>query len=118
MTPEQASDRAALLLAQRLVRTRDLTPDEAMLAVLQRRRGETGPHTRLVTEEAAAIVEEVAAPIRAFAAAMVPAVEAACTAVRELLRTMQTQPAHQPAKNRSDRPAWATPYGPPPRRTR
>lgn len=116
MTPEQANAQAALLLASRLVRNRGLTPDEALLAVLQRRRGDTGPHTDLVAREAAAIVEEAAAPIRAFAAAMAPALNAACAAIRDLLASLHLPPAHQPVKNRRDRPAWATPYGPPPRR--
>ncbi|WP_086780274.1 hypothetical protein [Streptomyces griseus] len=115
MTPEQADAQAALLVARRLVHNHGLTPDEALLAVLQRRRGDTGPHTGLVAQEANAIVEEAAAPIRAFATAMAPAVEAACTAIRELLNCLQLPPAHQPVTNRRDRPAWATPYGPPPR---
>ncbi|MFD9422230.1 MULTISPECIES: hypothetical protein [unclassified Streptomyces] len=118
MTPEQASAQAAPVLSSRLVRNRGLTPDEALLAVLQRRRGDTGPHIHLAAEEVNALVEEVAAPIREFAAAMAPAVEAACTAIRELLSSLQLPPAHQPVKNRRDRPAWASPYGPPPRARR
>lgn len=116
MTPEQAHGQAFLVLAKRLVDHHGLTTVEAFTAVGQRHRRETGPHTHLVTTEAATVLEEACAPIRAFAAALVPAAEAACAAVRELVEALQQQPNVPPG--RRDRPAWATPYGPPPHRSR
>ncbi|MFD3844758.1 hypothetical protein ACFWVB_02560 [Streptomyces microflavus] len=115
MTPEQARAQAALVLTNRLVTNRGLTRADAVTAVVQRKHDETGPHTDLVTAEAIAVLDEAFAPIRAFTAALVPAAEAACTAIRELMEALQATPS-RPAK--ADRPAWVTPYGPPPRRTR
>ncbi|MFC8463383.1 hypothetical protein [Streptomyces sp. NPDC057250] len=109
LTPHQVH--AALLLAQRLVERHDLTPTEAFIAVDQTRRGETGPHTHLVTTEAAALLAEATAPVRAMLDALRPITEAAARTMAELTRALA------PVTNgRSDRPAWISPYGPPPRR--
>ncbi|MFF3096759.1 hypothetical protein [Streptomyces cyaneofuscatus] len=116
MTPEQASARAALLLIHRLIRHHGLTYEEAVTAVTQRRRGEDGPHTHLVLAEATAVLREAMEPLRTFAAALRPAAEAAARAMAALTAALRTTPATTPA--RPDRPAWATPYGPPPRRRR
>jgi hypothetical protein len=110
MTPEQASDHAALLMTRRLVRNRGLTVEEAVTAVAQRRRREVGPHTHLVLAEAHAVIAEAAAPIRALMEAMQPIAQAAAATMAELARALQS------TAGRRDRPAWATPYGPPPRR--
>ncbi|MGY3199794.1 hypothetical protein [Streptomyces sp. TE5632] len=113
MTPEQA--RAALLLTGRLIQRHGLTVEEAVTAVAQKQRKETGPHTHLVAAEAAAVMSEATATLRAFTDALRPAVEAAAAAIAALVRTLQTAP--QPAaRTRRDRPAWASPYGPPRRR--
>lgn len=115
MTPEQASAHAALILVGRLVQRRGLTVEEAVTAVAQRRRREDGPHTDLVVAEAHAVMSEALAPVREFMEAMRPMMQAATTAMAELGRALlQSAPAATAA--RRDRPAWATPYGPPPRR--
>ncbi|GAA2948679.1 hypothetical protein ACFPN0_14970 [Kitasatospora cinereorecta] len=115
MTPEQASARAALILIGRLVKLHGLTVEEAVTAVAQRRRRETGPHTHLVLAEAHAVMAEALAPIRAAIDAFRPMAQAAAAAMAELSRTLrQTTPKATAARH--DRPAWATPYGPPPRR--
>lgn len=117
MTTEQVEARAVMVLVFRLVQRYELTPQEASVAVGQRRRGETGPHTHLVAEEATALMRDMAAPFRAFLEAMRPAAEAAAAAMSELSRALRAaipqQPAGRPGR---DRPAWASPYGPPPRR--
>ncbi|MEU6929007.1 hypothetical protein AB0A05_07565 [Streptomyces sp. NPDC046374] len=115
MTPEQASARAALLLIGRLVKRHGLTVEEAVTAVAQRRRRETGPHTDLVVAEAHAVLAEALAPIRACMDALRPMAQAAAAAMAELGRALnQAAPVARAA--RADRPAWASPYGPPPRR--
>lgn len=108
MTPEQASDHAALLLTSRLVHYHGLTIEEAATAVVQRRRRQHGPHTDLVTTEAHAVLTEAAAPIRTALEAIRPAVKAAATAMADLTRTCRKAiPA------RHDRPACTSPQGPP-----
>jgi hypothetical protein len=116
MTPEQASARAALLLIARLVHLRGLTVEEAVAAVAQRRRRETGPHTHLVLAEANAVLAEALAPMRKLIEAFQPVVKAAAAAMADLVKTFQ--PVVQQIAARRDRPAWVTPYGPPPRRRR
>ncbi|RWZ73361.1 hypothetical protein EQK42_24840, partial [Streptomyces albidoflavus] len=112
MTPEQASARASIILTRRLVTNHGLTVEEAITALAQRRRRETGPHTHLVVAEANAVLAEALQPIRAAIEALRPMAEAAATAMGDLGRALrQTTPAAQAA--RRDRPAWATPYGPP-----
>ncbi|KPI33341.1 hypothetical protein OV450_1429 [Actinobacteria bacterium OV450] len=115
-TPPQA--RAALMLIHRLIRNHGLTVEEAVTAVAQRRRHETGPHTHLVTAEATAVLDEAFAPIRALMEALKPVAEALTAAMAELaarLRPVAEQAANATATATS-RPAWASPYGPPPRR--
>ncbi|MGW6456299.1 hypothetical protein ACWF94_10295 [Streptomyces sp. NPDC055078] len=115
MTPEQASARAALILIGRLVKLHGLTVEEAVTAVAQRRRRESGRHTHLVVAEARAVMAEAMAPIRAAIEAFRPMAQAAAAAMAVLDRALrQTAPAA--TATRHDRPAWATPYGPPPRR--
>lgn len=118
MTPEQASAHAALILIGRLVTRRGLTVEEAVTAVAQRRRREDGPHTDLVIAEAHAVVAEAAAPVMALmqkmAEAMQPVIQAASAAMAELARAFK--PATGKTAARRDRPVWASPYGPPPRR--
>ncbi|MFF1962957.1 hypothetical protein ACFVW5_04915 [Streptomyces sp. NPDC058232] len=115
MPPEEASARAALLLTARLVQRHELTPQEASLAVEQARQKDTGPHTHLVTLEAMQVLREATAPIRATIEALRPIAEAAAAAMAELARALQPA-AQQTTAARNDRPAWATPYGPRPRR--
>ncbi|WNI31479.1 hypothetical protein [Streptomyces sp. ITFR-6] len=114
MTPEQASAHAALVLIRRLVRTHGLSVEDAATAVAQRRRREDGPHTHLVVAEAHAVLAEAMAPIRTFMEAMRPVAKAAAAAMAELARALQ--PVARQVATVRDRPAWASPYGPPPRR--
>lgn len=118
MTPEQAQARAALLMILRLVRHHDLTAAEAANAVSQRRRGETGPHTHLVTMEADAIIREAAAPLRAAIQALQPLMQMAADAMAELLRAAQQAATGIRASTKAPRtrPAWMSAYGPPTRR--
>ncbi|WP_327241048.1 hypothetical protein OG243_01880 [Streptomyces sp. NBC_01318] len=81
---------------------------KAVTAVAQRRRRETGPHTELVLAEAMA-------PMCSLMEAFQPLAEAAAAAMAELGRALQPV-AQQATGSRCDRPPWATPYGPPPRR--
>ncbi|WNI20353.1 hypothetical protein [Actinacidiphila sp. ITFR-21] len=106
MTPEQAHARAAVVMVGRLVRHRGLTVTEALTAVDQRRRREPGPHTDLVTAEAEAYVQEFRASLRALGKALQPIAQQ----IAEHAAASST-----PARRR-DRPAWASTYGPPPRR--
>ncbi|MEZ7005015.1 hypothetical protein [Streptomyces sp. AD55] len=107
MTPEQARAHAALILIHRLVRNHGLTAEEAVTAVAQRRRREDGPHTDLVIAEAHAVVAEAAAPVMAMIKKM-------AEAMAELARAFKPATGKTAAARR-DRPAWASPYGPPPR---
>lgn len=124
MTPEQAQHRAALLLVHRLIHRRGLTLIEALTAVDQRRRGEPGPHTDLVTAEANAYVREFSVSLRALVEAFRPLMAAAAKAMTGLAKALQpvarqlaehAAASSAPARRR-DRPAWATSYGPPPGR--
>ncbi|MDX2922726.1 hypothetical protein [Streptomyces sp. NE06-03C] len=117
MTPEQASARAALLLIRRLIRNHGLTFEEATTAVAQRRLREDGPHTHLVIAEAHAVMTEALAPVRTAIEAMRPMMKAAAAAMAEMTRVLRTAlPPQQSDRTGRDRPAWATPYGPPQRR--
>lgn len=118
MTPEQAQGRAAVMLAARLVDRHGLTAREALTAVAQVQRHETGPHTHLVRAEATAVLNEIAAPFRALVQAVQPLFATAARAASDLLAAFRTRPqeTHEPVSRR--RPAWQSPYGPPPRHRR
>ncbi|MFC9341433.1 hypothetical protein ACFT0G_25390 [Streptomyces sp. NPDC057020] len=105
-------DRVLVLL---LITRRELTPQEASLAVGQARRGEVGPHTHLVTLEAAWLLAAATAPVRAALEALAPFAETAARAMADLARVMASVTQQLATANRSDRPTWASPYGPPPR---
>ncbi|WP_433856717.1 hypothetical protein [Streptomyces kronopolitis] len=114
MTPDTA--RAALLVAQRLVARHGLTAQQALAAVAQAERGESGEHTDLVRTEAHALLAELAAalaPIREAFRRMAPAVKAAGAAMLQAAEQLRSSPA---SAGRRDRPAWQSPYGPPARR--
>ncbi|GGZ23697.1 hypothetical protein GCM10010387_16130 [Streptomyces inusitatus] len=116
MTPEQTRAGTALVLIRRLIQHQGLTAEEAAAAVAQVHRGDTGPHTRLVAEEAASLMREAFAPIHVFMEALRPAAEAIAPVMAQLgraLRAAVPQPVNAPARTR---PPWASPYGPPPRR--
>ncbi|MFF4385599.1 hypothetical protein ACFY0G_02215 [Streptomyces sp. NPDC001552] len=115
MTPEQGRAAAALLMISRLISHHGLTMQQAAHAVAQVSYRETGEHTHLVTAEAAAMLAELMAPVRAFMDAMRPAVAAAAEQFAALARQL-TAAAPTAAGRRTDRPAWASPYGPPSRR--
>lgn len=115
MTPDQATAHAALLLIGRLIRNRDLTIEEAVTAVAQRHRRESGPHTLLVDAEVMSFMTEALAPFRKTSEAVAPAVRATAEVMADLGRALQ--PAAQDITGgHRDRPARTTPYGPPPRR--
>ncbi|MFB8347981.1 hypothetical protein [Streptomyces niveus] len=115
MTPEQASARAAIILVRRLIMNHGLTVEEAVTAVAQLRRREDGPHTHLVVAEAHAVMAEALVPIRKMIEAFQLIAQAAAAAMAELGRALR-QNAPAATAVRRDRPAWASPYGPPPRR--
>ncbi|MFF4292160.1 hypothetical protein ACFY0N_00720 [Streptomyces vinaceus] len=117
MISAEARVRAALMLVGRLIDRHGLTPDEAVTAVAQRGRRETGPHTDLVTLEATAVLEEAFAPIRALMDAFKPIAEAAAVVMADLARALRTAHERQAVAPHASRPAWASPYGPPPRRS-
>lgn len=110
--------RAAVVLMLRLVTRRGLTPQEASTAVDQVHRGETGPHTHLATMEAAQLLAEATAPVRAMLEALRPIAENAARAMAELARALAPITKQLATGNRGDRLAWVSPYGPPPRRRR
>lgn len=122
-----AEARARILLAHRLMRRHGLTPGEALDALDQARDGRDGPHTDLARAEARAALEEMCGPVRdllqRWAEAVGPALQALGATMRHLAE--QLRGARQddyalapPRPERSDRPAWQSPYGPPQERTR
>ncbi|MFD6935277.1 hypothetical protein ACFWAP_03845 [Streptomyces goshikiensis] len=117
MTPEEASRTAAQVLVVRLMQRHDLTPQEASIAVDQARRKEIGPHTHLVTLEAMQVLREATAPMRKVLESLRPLAEAATAAMAELARALGPVVQQQAAARATSRPAWASPYGPPPRRS-
>ncbi|MFD9903882.1 hypothetical protein [Streptomyces sp. NPDC059063] len=108
------------LLTGSLIHHHGLTPEEAAQAVLQRRRGETGPHAHLVDAEAAALLKQAQALMQAVIKAFEPLARAGMNSMAELARAVQSaaQDTGEAPTVRPNRPAWASPYGPPPRRTR
>lgn len=124
MPTEQDHRRAAMVMVGRLVHRHGLTLGEALVAVDQRRRRETGPHTDLVKAEAEEYVREFRAALRSLVDPLQPLMAAAARALAELAKALQpvarqlaehAAASSTPARRR-DRPAWATTYGPPPRR--
>ncbi|MFI9026362.1 hypothetical protein [Streptomyces sp. NPDC053560] len=119
MTSDQDRARAVVFLTVRLVRRHDLTAEEAVTAIAQVRAGQDGPHTQLVREEATAVMREAAIPIRRLLDALRPVAVAAARAFADIaraLRPIQAAAARTARAARRDRPDWASPYGPPPRR--
>ncbi|MFE3378779.1 hypothetical protein [Streptomyces anulatus] len=112
--PTSHETRAAALLISRLVRLRGLTALEALAAVDQAHRKATGPHTHLVHQEATQLLTEMTASVRAALEALRPVAAAAARAMADLSRALA--PVARQATTRPDRPAWASPYGPPARR--
>ncbi|WP_030672318.1 hypothetical protein [Streptomyces sp. NRRL B-1347] len=115
---DQRRAHAALLLVSRLISRHNLTHAEACRAVVHRQRNETGPHTHLVDAEALALAEEAMAPLRAMIQAAQPHLRALTTAVVDLVRAFEQLNQQKAHASRQGRPAWESPYGPPPRRTR
>ncbi|MFI7137212.1 hypothetical protein ACIBQ5_05415 [Streptomyces massasporeus] len=114
---------AHALLVLRLVDNHGLTPPTAETAVRAAEAGEPTEHTELVAAEARAAAAEMGqqltqAIVHAFQA-MQPALQAAAAAARKFTEALQTtatvQAPHGKPVKRPDRPAWASPYGPPPR---
>lgn len=118
MTTEQAQGRATVVLAARLVDRHGLTAREALTAVSQVIRHEPGPHTHLVRAEATAITHELVAPFRALLQAVQPLMTTAARALAELAAAFQRPPHPSRAAAERPRPAWQSPYGPPPRHRR
>ncbi|MBA0053480.1 hypothetical protein E0L36_22150 [Streptomyces sp. AJS327] len=114
MPPDTA--RAALLLAHRLVQRNGLTLQQALTAVGQVLRSESGPYTELVRAECRAALGEMAAAFRPLVEAMARQLAQAVAAAGPILRQFaeylrSARPG--PAAARRDRPAWQSPYGPP-----
>ncbi|MFZ3595103.1 hypothetical protein [Streptomyces sp. BH104] len=112
MSPDTAD--AALFVAQRLVTRHGLTTRQALTAVAQAEREETGEHADLARAEARALLSELAsqlAPVREAFRRLVPAVKAAADALGQAVAQLRTPAA--PTVRRVRRPAWQSPYGPP-----
>lgn len=114
--PDVHTARAMVVLAYRLAQRRGLTMHEAFTAIDQCRQKEPGPHTHLVSMEAAQLLTEATAPVRAMLEALRPLAESATRAMAELARALAPITRQAATSNRGDRPAWVSPYGPPPRR--
>ncbi|MFE5395782.1 hypothetical protein ACFQ9U_14585 [Streptomyces sp. NPDC056568] len=72
-------------------------------------------------EQVRAAVEEVRTALKAWAEAVAPAIRAAAQAFAQLAEAARTASRDDyalapPRPVRRDRPAWQSPYGPPPRR--
>ncbi|MFC8723702.1 hypothetical protein [Streptomyces bacillaris] len=118
----QARAHASLVLIHRLVHRRGLTVEQAVTAVAQSQRNEPGPHTTLVAAEAMKALVEATTPIRALLESLAPAAKARAQKAAAALRAAAdrlARPATPPDENgRYSRPAWVSPYGPPPRKAR
>ncbi|MCY0957683.1 hypothetical protein [Streptomyces sp. H27-H5] len=115
-TPAHTEALAMRVLLVRLVTHRDLTAHEAARAVDQALRGEVGPHTHLVTLEVAHLLTETLTPARAVIEALRPIIETAARTMADLTRALAHAAHRLTTGNPCDRPAWASPYGPPPKR--
>lgn len=119
--PGRAAARA--LLVGRLV-DRGLSSDEAAAAVRAAETGQPTEHLDLLSAEAHAVAAEAAEhigrAIAAFARALQPVAQAAAATLRQLDEALRAAGHRCPGgkSGRRDRPAWQSPYGPPPRRKR
>ncbi|MFF8485195.1 hypothetical protein [Streptomyces antibioticus] len=118
---------ARATLVHRLVDYQGLDPETARAAVLAAERGQHTEHTALVHAEARAVVARTthaaAQAVAAFLRAMRPALDALAANVRAAAAalanaTRHTPSSHTPSSRGADRPAWQSPYGPPPKRKR
>ena len=114
--PHPFSGRSALV--QRLVDRRGLTPDQAREAVGAAERGQDGPYTDLVGQEAQVIADEVCNQLRAAFRPVIERVAEQVKQVAEAFQQLRESAAceHQAPVPRRDRPVWQSPYGPPTRR--
>lgn len=116
MTPEQTRAAMNLKMIGRLVERHGLTAEDAATAIAQHHRGETGPHTPLITAEAFAMLGEFTARLRAaISEAFTAVVREAAESFAAFTRAVESSAAPGSGR-RPDRPAWASPYGPPARR--
>lgn len=107
------------VLIQRLIERHGLSVEAARAAILAAERGQTGPHTELAAREAQAALDEATAQFRA---AFLPLIQRVADQFRQIKAAFQHLPeavgcdnCGNPTRHR-DRPAWQSPYGPPPRR--
>ncbi|MFJ2717442.1 hypothetical protein [Streptomyces sp. NPDC087437] len=110
---------ARALVALRLVDRHGLTPGTATSAVRAAANGEPNPHLDLVSAEAEAAAAEATQYGSHDLAALISAIQAATTAMKqfsEACRTVGPHPAYCKPPRRRDRPAWQSPYGPAHRR--
>ncbi|MGW2170379.1 hypothetical protein ACWC1C_07585 [Streptomyces sp. NPDC001705] len=125
VVPYTGRDAARALLVRRLVDNHDLREDQAAAAVHAAEHGEEHEHLELVSAEARAAVaeraQELGRVVTDFMRALRPMAEAAAATLRQFAEALRTAgfttPDNKPARRR-DRPAWQSPYGPPPRRKR
>ncbi|MFE0533807.1 hypothetical protein ACFW20_07135 [Streptomyces nigra] len=129
-----AAEAAIELHVQRLVDAHGLDEPTARSAVDAYRRGERGEHHELVHGAAFEVLAALQGQNLAALLAAVRAVAERCfAALRPILQTSTVgqpedfglvpvievdQPAAPPARPDRRRPAWQSPYGPPPRRSR
>ncbi|AYD81662.1 hypothetical protein SEA_KROMP_61 [Streptomyces phage Kromp] len=112
---------ARALLVRRLIDNHGLTRFTARRAVAAAEQGRTTRHTDLVSAEARAATAEAAEhigrAIAAFARALQPVAQAAAATLRQLDDALRAA-GHRCLGGKPGRPAWQSPYGPPPRRKR
>ncbi|MET8818495.1 hypothetical protein [Streptomyces rochei] len=123
VVPDSGRAAARAVLVSRLV-DRGLEPAEAAAAVRAAETGQPTEHLELLSAEARAAAAEagqrVGQLLVAFVRALQPVVQAAAAVLRQLDEALRTagHTASSGKLDRRDRPAWQSPYGPPPRRKR
>ncbi|WP_031104303.1 hypothetical protein [Streptomyces sp. NRRL S-146] len=118
---------AHAMLVLRLVDNHGLTPPAAEAAVRAAHTGEPTEHSELVAAEARAAAAEMGQQLTQTVVhlfqAMQPALQAAAAAARKFAEALQQASKDDyelapPPIRPKDRPAWQSPYGPPPTRRR
>ncbi|MFF9269118.1 hypothetical protein [Streptomyces rochei] len=123
VVPDTGRAAARAVLVSRLV-DRGLEPAVAAAAVRAAETGQATEHLELLSAEARAAAAEagqrVGQVVAAFVRALQPVVQAAAAVMRQLDDALRTA-GHTASSGKPDcrdRPAWQSPYGPPPRRKR
>jgi hypothetical protein len=123
VVPFTGRDAARAIVVRRLVDEHELAPEEARSAVRAVETGQPTEHHQLVTQAAQTAAAETARQLAelfsAFVRALQPVAEAAASVLRQLdaaLRAAGHASSSGKPGRRRGRPAWQSPYGPPPRR--